>query len=213
MANSVPEESGKRWNIEGVSDEEQAEIIAALQRATQIEKNVQERNKEKGKEEDKTEPDLSALNAVSFGNEPPDESDETQDESDEEQSLGYHSLTEFERLCRLGYEEDTVEIAGNRISLRTLSQGEELEALNRANRYNPAAQGQAFSCYVLAQALQAVNGKNWFKRIPMTATDDVLDEKFHEILRINPYITDRMITAYRKLEKDINEKASYAGKG
>jgi hypothetical protein len=209
MANNYPEESGKKWNLD-LSDEEQAEVMAALQKATEIEQNVLQRKKERG-EIPPEEPPMDQIGeTMEFTNEAEEEPPPVVEDVN---APGYHQLSEFEKLCRVGYIEDTKEIAGNRISLRTLDQGEEIEALNRADRFRPAARGQAFACYVLAQALQAVNGKNWFKRSPMSPDDDTLDEKFQAILRINPYITDKMITFYRDLEREVNEKAQYAGKG
>lgn len=125
---------------------------------------------------------------------------------------GEHSLSEFERLVRLGYIEQSFEIGGNTIVLRSLSQKEDLECLEKSGTHAPITQGRAYNLYCISRALQTINGQPWFTQISLTTEDNTLDSRFQKLIKLKPTVTTIIIAEYLDMQREVIEKANYARK-
>lgn len=165
---------------------------------------------------EETPPDIPSEEPRS-STEPPDPYANEEPEPPPKPEKGNHSLSEFEKLARVGYGTKVVEfgegeLEGNRILIRTLDQNEEFKALEKASTLPVAVQGKAFAMYALATGLEEINGERWFKRKPVGPDDDTLNERFEQLKRLYPVLVDRLIQEHQQLRSEIEEKAIYAKK-
>lgn len=79
---------------------------------------------------------------------------------------GEHTLREMSSLARIGKGTKGFDYRGHYLMVRTLTQGEELEILARINGFPPTAQARAYNVYAAALALESVNGKPYFEKLP-----------------------------------------------
>lgn len=127
---------------------------------------------------------------------------------------GRHTTSEFERLARAGFEQETFTLLeGNEVTIRTLIENEEDESLIRASRHPAAFQSRAYGIYRAASALMAIEGKPWYRKKPLSKDEDLLEEKFNALRRWHPPLLDTLINRLNVLQGKLLEKAQYAGKG
>lgn len=89
--------------------------------------------------------------------------------------------TDEHSLLYLGFLSDTVDIHGNKISLRTLKIGEELEVELLTHKYRPTVEAErAYATALVAAAIQSVNGRPLVEGLgPKSET---LESRFQYIL-------------------------------
>lgn len=126
---------------------------------------------------------------------------------------GVHSVQEMGVLARIGKGTRTFELAGNIIQLRTLKQGEELEILSRINSFPESSRNRAYVVYTTAVAIELVNGKPYFERLPLGPNDDIYSHKFKHFLNdMYPTVINAIIDEYQKLRQEMEDRARYAKK-
>lgn len=125
---------------------------------------------------------------------------------------GEHTLSEFEKLCKLGYLEKSFEIGGNTLVIRTLDQKEDFECLSKSGTHPPITQARAYHLYSISRALQTINGEPWFTQISLTEKDNTLDRRFQQIMELKPTILSIIIGEYMSLQDRAIEEAEYARK-
>ncbi len=129
------------------------------------------------------------------------------------EEVGKHSLSEMSTLARLGKATRSFELGGNDITIRSLTQGEELEILSRLNRFPPTSQSAVYATLCAAISLESVNGKPYFERIPLGPKDDIYLYKFKEFLKLYPIAINGIMAEYNELRTEVVQKAQYAKKG
>lgn len=125
---------------------------------------------------------------------------------------GEHTLTEHEKLCRLGYGAATFKFGGNDISIKTLTQNEELTVLERMAQYPPAVRMRAQQVFTVALAITHVNKKPWITRLLLTETDSHDEDRFQKVREFYPTHIDYFFNKFVELRQEVDEKALYAGK-
>lgn len=205
------------------SQEDEEAIFQQLQQA-------QEKLRER-KEQRRAQEQQSGAQADPGGDEPSSEGSSTQnpprglednyeppveeyftDREEPERKPSVHTIEEFERLLKCGYGYKNFIIDGNDIRLKTISQRQQLEALKRSSSYPDGMRSRIFLIYSLVMSIESINGKRWYKRKPLKDDDDMLDEKYDELLNFSPAVIDIMINEYDKLTREIQEKALEAKK-
>jgi hypothetical protein len=126
---------------------------------------------------------------------------------------GEHNIIEANKLNNIGKATTTFEWEGNRITIRTLNNGEELEILSRVDAFPATARGKALSMYQAAICLEAVNGEPFFKRLPVSKDDDIYTYKF-EYFRKEMFspVVNQIIKEFNKLKTESVKKGLYAKK-
>jgi len=132
---------------------------------------------------------------------------------------GEHSLSEFERLCRLGYAERRAWIGGNAVDIRTLTQSEEMLILEEVGKYAPLAQRRAQQVFTVALAVRRINDVPYRTRQPLgpsSRTEPEANNAYLFIKTLNnlyPSVVDAIYSEYSRLRDETDEKALFAGKG
>lgn len=133
--------------------------------------------------------------------------------------VGEHPLSEFERLARLGYAERRVEIGGNAVDIRTLTQSEEMLILEEVGKYAPLAQRKAQQIFTVALALRQINDEPYRTRQPLgpsSRTEPEANNAYLFIKTLNGLhssVVDAIYAEYSKLRDETDEKALFMGKG
>jgi len=176
--------------FEGLTDPKEI-LQAALEQGNKRAEEAMEAFESQGRDEEFEMPEI------------PDDLDE-----------GAHTLDEMGVLARLGKETHAFDFYGNKIVLRTLTVGEELEILQKCARFvGQAAQSRAYVIYCTANAIESVNGKPYFKRLPLGPKDDMQTYKFEEFQKLFPVTINTFADEYQNMRRIVEDKARYAKKG
>ena len=128
------------------------------------------------------------------------------------EEVGQHSLREMSGLARLGKATSTFDLGGNDISIRTLTQSEELEILSRLKHFPVDAKSAVYATLCAACSIESVNGEPYFTRMPMGPQDDIYMYKFKEFVKLYPITINGIMAEYNKLKTEQEQKAIFAKK-
>lgn len=133
------------------------------------------------------------------------EADPENDAQNEDGGLfGPESMEAVRGLLFLGRIETEFEFGGHRFLIRTLTQGERIEALQLASKYKgTGAEGEALKACIVGAAVQAVDGEPLYR--PVKMGEDATYQKYLRVRQWYPGVVRAVYRAVNALEKTADD--------